>query len=107
MSLFLSYRWQGAPIRQVLQNRFVRIPGRDNGMHAVFREQLDATRTDTGATANDEGNILYRCVSVGLSHDLCFHRWLRKGAILKLVEDESAHDHRFSNLVASRVVARE
>jgi hypothetical protein len=106
MSLFLSYRWQGARIRQVLQNRFVRIPGRDSDMHAVVREQLGATRTDTGATANDEGNILYGCVSVGLGHVLCFHRWLRKGAILEFVEDESSHDDLFSNLVASQVVAR-
>jgi hypothetical protein len=62
-------------LRQVLQNRFVRIPGRDSDMHAALREQLGATRTDTGATPNDEGNILYGCVSVGLGHVLCFRRW--------------------------------
>lgn len=106
MSLFLSYRRQEARIRQVLQNRFVRIPGRDSDMHAVVRKQPGATRTVTGATANDEGHILYGCVSVGLGHVLCFHRRLGKGAIPGFVQDESSHEDLYSNLVASRVVAR-
>jgi hypothetical protein len=43
---------------QILQDRFVRIPGGDADTHAAFREQPGATGTDAGAAPNDECNVL-------------------------------------------------
>src|SRR5580704_16916205 len=59
---------------QILQHRFVRVPGCDADPHAALCKQPSAACADARTAANDDGYILHgrvRVVRLGLSHVSC------------------------------------
>ena len=56
---------------KILQDRFVRIPGRDPDTHAVLREQSGATGADAGAAPNDQCDVLHERLTVDFRIESC------------------------------------
>jgi hypothetical protein len=58
---------------ETLQDEFIRVPGGDADTHAVFGEELGATRADAGTAPDNKSNVLYGRANVrfGSSHVPC------------------------------------